>query len=279
MGLSFSGLIGGIGVGMADVGKSMIQRQTMLDIDAERAKVQEMRDQRLYAHQTSERVAGEKYQTGEREAEQSYKSGEHRAKERHDIDLLGKEQTFQAGQSRLERESRSAQDIRAEQRAENSRINDLYKNITGEIRLIDAKLANDPDDPLLIEERATLAEKLAEVRSLALSRVPKASKPDPGRGTGEDVPKPWERKPGGNAPDPSSQEPAAASDGFGGDKGGAKYMQEVADLKKQFSADINTLPDTELDSKYIKSGLYKRLSRENQMLLFNKTDKLRRLRG
>lgn len=82
----------------------------------------------------------------------------------------------------------------------------------------------------------------------------------------------------GRKPDPATQAPSEARDAFGGDKGGAEYMKSVAAIKQQFDADIATLPDKDLESKYITSGLYKRLSADRQSRLFKKTENLRLLR-
>lgn len=81
MGFSLSGMMRGLGQGMADVGKTASTLGMSQILEAERAKVQSLRDERLQTFTTSERVAGA--------AEKAVESGKDRAqKDRHKTETL-----------------------------------------------------------------------------------------------------------------------------------------------------------------------------------------------
>ena len=81
MGFSLSGMIAGAGKGAADVGEKLVgveaTRLATLDIDKERAAVQALRDDRLMAHTTTERVAGEGFKAKESGLERGMKERQH----------------------------------------------------------------------------------------------------------------------------------------------------------------------------------------------------------
>ena len=155
MGFSLSGMIAGAGKGAADVGEKLVgveaTRLATLDIDKERAAVQALRDERLMAHTTSERVAGETHKTGESALDRAQK-------DRHHKDTI--------------------------ERVDRTTIKDLHSNLVKEKQQLLTAITADPSDA---QSRARLAEvnkDIVDVTSLAKSKLGNGAKADPKAGKG-----------------------------------------------------------------------------------------------
>ena len=162
MGFSLSGMIAGAGKGAADVGEKLVgveaTRLATLDIDKERAAVQALRDERLMAHTTTERVAGEGFKAGESALDRSQK-------DRHHKDTI--------------------------ERVDRTTIKDLHSNLVKEKQQLLTAITADPSDA---QSRARLAEvnkDIVDVTSLAKSKLGSGAKADPKAGKGDGAKRDW----------------------------------------------------------------------------------------
>lgn len=297
-----SGLIAGLGQGMADAGKSMTEMGAQQMIEQQREAAQKLRDERLNSFNVALQKDQQTFEGQWKEKEFGLEEQKHRDT-RTDSQRDYEESKRQFGvTTRLQKQElgiTDAKNKRQEARDESTALGKLYGDLLTERRLFAAEAGNDPDNTAAIDRLTELDGEIASVRTSILNRQ-KLIGGDAGDKGGEELPPGLPKgsialpdgtfklpdggivrpKSNGTMPaaNPADKAAPAPSDGFGGDKGGSEYMKSVKVIGQQFDADIGVLPDTELDKKYIASGLYKQMSVERQRLLFDKTEKLRRLR-